>query len=354
MKLEDLGYNQKLETQRKEQGLDGFEIARITAEHKDRYEVRTIADELEAELIGNLRFNAESREDLPVVGDWVAITEYDDSKALIHAVLPRHSTLERQQVGKSGQKQIIASNIDFGIIVQSVNRDFSLNRLERYITICNASHVAPIIILSKIDLVDETVMNDLLQQVNLRVKAPIIALSSISNRGYEELKSLIEQGKTYCLLGSSGVGKSTLLNQLVGSQRMATGDISESIERGKHITTHRELIVLKSGGIIIDNPGMREIGITEVEGALELTFDEIMEIAEDCRFNDCSHTNEKGCAILKALEEGELDEEAYMNFQKMQREKSHFESTIVEKRRKDKDLGKLIRQAQKNKRDSKK
>ncbi len=351
MTLIELGYTTTLEQYRKDKNLDAFNVGRIVSEHKDRYVVKTDIREFDCELIGNLRFTAENRYDLPAVGDWVAITEYDEDKALIHSIYPRHSILERQAVGKSGQIQIIATNIDYGLIVQSVNRDFNINRLERYLAICNASMVKPLIVLSKIDLIDEQGLKRLLNQINERIKdVPIIAISNKSDIGLDKLDAIIHKGKTYCLLGSSGVGKSTLLNKLVGKELMETGTISQSIDRGKHVTSHRELIVLENGGIIIDNPGMREVGITDSKAGLEITFDDIVKLSYDCKFKDCTHTTEIGCAVMEALENDEIDRGSYENYLKMEREKVHFESTIAERRKKDKDFGKMIKHFKNRKR----
>ncbi|WP_237274478.1 ribosome small subunit-dependent GTPase A [Tenacibaculum ovolyticum] len=343
MELNDLGYNETLALHRKEQHLDSFGVARVIFEHKDRYIVKTESDELEAELIGRLRFSAESRYHLPAVGDWVAINEYDEGKALIHSVYPRTSILERKAIGKLGKTQIIATNIDYGLIVQSINRDFNINRIERYLTICNSAKIKPIVVISKIDLIQTSELNELINKIKERIKSiPIIAISNQSQQGIDKIKNELSKGKTYCLLGSSGVGKSTLINNLIGDTVMNTGEISERIDRGKHITTHRELIVSENG-ILIDNPGMREVGITDSSEGLEMTFDEIANLSYNCKFNDCSHTNEKGCAIIKALENRELDIDLYANFQKMERERMFFDSSIGERKKKDKDLGKLIK-----------
>lgn len=354
MKLEDLGYNAGLAKYRKEQNLDSFDVGRVILEHKDRYVVKTATSEFDAELIGNLRFTAESRYDLPAVGDWVAISEYDENKALVHSIYPRHSIIERQAVGKSAQTQIIATNIDYGLIVQSVNRDFNINRLERYLTICNTSNIEPIIVLSKIDLIDEPTLYKRINEIKERIKiVPVIAISNQSRIGLDKIKAIINKGKTYCLLGSSGVGKSTLLNQLSGKQLMNTAAISESIDRGKHVTTHRELIVLENGGILIDNPGMREIGITNTSAGLEITFDRIVELSQSCKFNNCTHTTEEGCAVLDAFENGEIDSDSYANFQKMEKERAYFESTVEEKKKKDKNFGKMIRNVKKQRKRNK-
>jgi ribosome biogenesis GTPase len=210
----DLGYNQNLEQYRIDQKLDSFEVGRIISEHRERYMVKTALNEFDSELIGNLRFTAESRYEFPAVGDWVAISEYDEGKALIHAIFPRKSILERKLVGKSGQIQIIATNIDFGLIVQAVDRDFNLNRLERYLTICHAASVEPVIVLSKVDLITEDLLEALKNQISHRIPNVRVLAVSMQTSGYKELEEFIVQGATYCLLGSSGVGKSTLVNNL--------------------------------------------------------------------------------------------------------------------------------------------
>lgn len=353
MTYSDLGYTDTLEKYRRDQNLGSFEVGRVVAEHKERYMVKNPDEEYDSELIGNLRYTAESRYDFPAVGDWVAFSEYDQGKALIHAIFPRISIIERQAIGKKGQVQIIATNIDFGLIVQAVDRDFNLNRLERYLTICYASHVEPVVVLSKIDLITESELQSIRAQIDQRVKD--VAVIAVSNQtiGYSELDTIIEKGKTYCLLGSSGVGKSTILNGLSGKLLMKTGEISTSVNKGRHITSHRELIVLDSGGILIDNPGMREVGIADTSGGLETTFDSILEYAKDCQFQNCTHMHEKGCAILLALEHGEIDEESYSNFQKMHKEKVHFESDALERKKKDKDLGKVIKNFKKQRKNNK-
>ena len=353
MKLEDLGYSEELEHFRKKEQLEFFTIGRVISEHKDRYLVKTETGEFNSELIGSIRFTAKDRADLPAVGDWVALSEYDEDKALIHAIFPRNSVLERRAVGRSGQKQIIATNVDYGLIVQATNRDFNINRLERYLTICNAAQIEPIILVSKIDLIDEAEIETLLNQIKDRIKDTVVlALSNKTKVGLDKLDAIIAKGKTYCLLGSSGVGKSTLLNNLAGIKIMDTGNISQSIDRGKHVTSHRELIILKNGGILIDNPGMREVGITVSEG-LELTFEDIYKFAQNCKFTDCTHTHEKGCAVMGAVEQGNLDSDSYSNYRKMEKEKEHFESDAQERKRKDKDLGKMIKRIKKIKKKTK-
>ena len=350
MTLEDLGYNTDLEDFRKDENLDLFGVGRVVSEHKERYVVRTAEDQYDAEIVGNLRFSAHNRTDFPAVGDWVAISEYGENMVLIHAVFPRKTIIERQAVGKQGEKQIIATNIDFAFIVQAVDRDFNINRIERYLTICSTSNVKPIIILSKIDLIEDTELTQLIANVQDRIKqVPLITISNETKRGIERLKESILKGKTYCLLGSSGVGKSTLLNNLSGRQLMKTNTISTSTNKGRHATSHRELLVLENGGILIDNPGMREVGIADSKVGLEITFDAIVQLSKDCKFKNCTHTTEVDCAVIAAVENGDIDKSSYENYLKMEREKEHFESTVAERRKKDKDFGKMIKNYKKDK-----
>ncbi len=349
MKLEDLGYNNKLEKFRIDNNLKSFEIGRVVEEHKERYKVTTTTGEFEAEIIGNMRFAARSREDFPAVGDWVALITYDAEFAIIHKILPRFSIIKRQAVGQFGEIQIIATNIDYAFLVQAIDRDFNINRLERYLTICNSSKVSPIIVLSKTDLVNRDQISEILENIKTRIEnVPIIAISNETQDGYEEINRFIEQGKTYCMLGSSGVGKSTLLNNLSGKPVMRTDTISQSTNKGRHVTSHRELIVLENGGILIDNPGMREVGIADSASGLEITFGKIVDLSQYCKFKDCTHTNEIGCSVIEAVEKGEIDEASYENYLKMEREKAHFESTAEERRKKDKEFGKMMKNYKKD------
>jgi len=348
MNLEDLGYNKTFEQYRIDNNLQGFEVGRVIEEHKERYTVSTTNGEVDAEITGNMRFTAKSREDFPAVGDWVAITVYDSNFAIIHSILPRFSTIKRQAVDQFGEIQIIATNIDYAFLVQAVDRDFNVNRLERYLTICNSSKVKPVIILTKTDLIDASRLDEITSSIKLRINIPIIAISNETQQGYDAVKAFIEKGKTYCMLGSSGVGKSTLLNNLSGRLVMKTDAISQSTQRGRHITSCRELIVLDSGGILIDNPGMREVGIADSENGLEITFDEILRLSKSCKFKDCTHISEIGCSVIEAVERGEIDRASYENYLKMEREKTHFESTVSERRKKDKEFGKMMKNYKKD------
>ena len=344
MKLEDFGYNSKLNNFRVENIPDSFEIGRVIKEHKERYIVKTTKGEFEAEITGNMRFTAKSREDFPAVGDWVALITYGSDLSIIHKILPRFSVIKRQSVGQFGEIQIIGANIDYAFLVQAVDRDFNINRLERYLTICNSSKVKPVIVLTKTDLIDESKVNEIIASIKTRIKnVPVIAISNETQNGYESVINFIEKGKTYCMLGSSGVGKSTLLNNLSGKSLMKTDAISQSTDKGKHVTSHRELIVLEDGGILIDNPGMREVGIADTDGGLEITFDTIIRLSRDCKFKDCTHTSEIGCRVLEAVEKGDIDRTSYENYLKMEREKAHFESTVEERRKKERKFSKMVK-----------
>lgn len=343
MKLEDLGYNSRLNWA-KEQIPEGFEAGRVVSEHKERYSVKTATGEYEAEITGNMRFTAKDREDFPAVGDWVVLAVHDADFAIIHEILPRFSIIKRQAVGQMGEIQVIAANIDYAFLVQAVDRDFNINRLERYLAICYSSKVSPAIVLTKTDLADESMLSELIASIRQRIEhVPVIAISNETQGGYRALIKSIEKGRTYCMLGSSGVGKSTLLNNLSGRAVMKTGIISKSSNKGRHITSHRELILLDNGGILIDNPGMREVGIADFAGGLETAFDKISELSKHCRFKNCTHTTETGCAVIEAVHKGELDNSAWENYMKMERERAHFESTAAERRKKEKIFGKVVK-----------
>jgi ribosome biogenesis GTPase len=348
--LEELGYNKDFEEYKQQNNLGHFTSGRVICEHKERYIVKTEKGEYSAEVIGKLRFTAQSRLDFPAVGDWVAISECDESTAFIHDILGRQTIIQRKAAGKNVESQIVACNVDVAFIVQSVNRDLNLNRIERYLTICSQASIKSIIVISKTDLIEEENLNNILESIKSRIpNVPVVALSNVDNSGLDELKEHIFKSKTYCMLGSSGVGKSTLINKLAGSELMETKDISESIDRGRHTTTHRELIILDNGGIFIDNPGMREVGLTDMTEGLENTFGIISSLASECKYKDCQHIHESGCAVLKAVDSGEISHEIYENYIRLSKEKAHYESTNIEKKRKSKDLSKLIKQVKKKK-----
>lgn len=319
-------------------------VGRVIAEHKERYIVKTELGDIEAEIQGSLRYTATCREDFPAVGDWVSIVNMDHGSAMIQQIQPRTSIIARQAVGKFGEIQIIATNIDYALVIQALDRDFNLNRLERYLAICHSSKVQPIILLTKADLITQEKLTEITTKIHHRIpNIPVIAISNQTEDGYSTLWNYLEAGKTYCMLGSSGVGKSTLLNHLSGHLVMKTDSISASTNKGRHVTSHRELVELENGSFLIDNPGMREVGVVDSNGGIEKTFDSISELAQKCKFKDCTHTCETGCAVLSSVEQGILNKDAYASFLKMAKENAYFESSVAERRKKDKAFGKMLK-----------
>jgi len=333
---------------------DPNEVARVLAEHRERYLVQSPEGILQAEITGNIRFSARSRTHFPAVGDWVRITKMDQDSAIILEVFPRNSILSRQAVGKTGEIQVIAANIDVAFIVQSVGHDFNLNRLERYLSICHSTGILPFMLLTKVDLIEENELRDLTEKVlQRRPELSLLAISNENGTGLETLTDMLETGKTYCFLGSSGVGKSTVINHLLQSQEIKTAEISLSTSKGKHTTTHRELFQLSNGCFVIDTPGMRELGMTDQGSGIEKTYDQIGELAHNCRYSDCTHSGEKGCAVMAAVETGELAEEIYENYLRLKREQEHFASTIHDKKREGKIFGKIVKEAVKERKKNK-
>jgi len=346
----NLGYTKEMETYRIENGYDEFRVGRVVLEHKERYILKNKEGEYDAEILGQMRYKAESRSDFPAVGDWVVFQEFNEEQAIIYAILPRVNILERKAVGKEGDRQLIAANIDTAFIVVAVDRDFSVNRIQRYLAIVLESNIEAVIVLNKIDLIGNEKRDEILSMINSRIpNIPIIMSSCENDSGLASLSEYLKPNQTYCLLGSSGVGKSTLLNKLSGKNLMTTAGISETIVRGKHTTSHRELILLSNGAMIIDNPGMREVGMVSVASGIEETFDSIVEIASECKFSDCKHSNESGCAVLKAMKNGEISQADYDNYMRLQREQEHFESSEIERKQKGKALSKHIKNYYKSK-----
>lgn len=344
MNLSDIGFEKNISDYIRDNNLSAFTAGRVTRENRERYIVSTGDAEYEAEITGNLRFSANLRADFPAVGDWVTMTVYDTEQAIIHKVLPRKTVLERQAVGKYGEKQIIAANIDVAFIVQAINNNFNINRLERYLTICYSAGIDPVLLISKIDLSLEKEVTDAVTILERRdKKVKYFLLSNVTNQGVDRITEFMQAGKTYCVIGSSGVGKSTLINNLLKKNILKTGEISHSTNKGRHITGHRELFVLENGGIIIDTPGMKELGMTDNEEGVKTTFQDIHEISLNCKFPDCRHINEAGCAVIEALENGTIDRESLENFRKIQIEQERFQTTVAQKRRKEKVFGKMIK-----------
>lgn len=352
--IEKLGWNTFFETNRKKLGLADFPVARVIAEHKGAYKVKGASGEYLAKITGKQMFDAKSREDFPAVGDWVAITKANQGQAMIRKILPRKTVIKRKfgdknRMGEKNETQIIAANIDVAFVVESVDRDFSLNRLERYFAIARSGGIQPGVILNKIDLIQKEELDSKLDQIKNRFKdIADIPTSALENEGLDELKKQIAKAKTYCFLGSSGVGKSSLINKLLDEEIIKTENIGARSGRGKHKTTGREMYFLAQGGIVIDNPGMREVGITDANVGINNTFDEITAIGRNCKYVDCTHTHEPDCAVLSALKSGGLDEEEYSNYISLKKEAEYFEMSGIEKKEKDRQFGKFVKKAKKD------
>jgi len=331
--------------------LAGFEIARVIAVHKDSYTINNGENDVLAELVGKIIYNADSPIDYPTVGDWVLAIFYDEKTfSIIHEILPRKSLLKRKTPGKKIDFQLIAANIDTAFIVLSLDENFNLRRLERYLVMVNESNILPIVLLSKSDLLtSEDIAHRIGEIQKIMPRLQVQPFSNENESGLKNVKDLLNPGRTYCLLGSSGVGKTTLLNNLIGESIFKTKTVREKDGKGRHATTYRQLIKLDCGAMVVDTPGMRELGNFSVKTGLDETFAEITALSEKCQFNDCTHVFEKGCSILNALENGQLSEKRYQNYIKMNRESAYNEMSYFEKRQKDKRFGKFIKSVMKHK-----
>ncbi|MDD5354574.1 MAG: ribosome small subunit-dependent GTPase A [bacterium] len=345
MELIKLGFDDWFEDKARLYALSGYQLARIAAVDKDSYVVIGEKNEVFAEIEGKLRFQAVSSLDLPTVGDWVYVKYYnDDTLAIIHEILPRRSLLRRKTAGKKIDYQLLSANIDTAFIMQSLDANFNLRRLERYLVAVKEGGIEPVALLSKADLIPEKEIQEriaAIRQVYSELK--VMVFSNKTGLGLEDIQRNIEPGRTYALLGSSGVGKTTLLNKLIGEDIYKTAEVRVKDAHGRHTTSRRQLTILDSGGLLIDTPGMREFGNISIATGLNETFNEISSLAQKCRFKDCTHTNEPGCAILAALNNGQIPAERLNSFQKLQKEARYNEMSYVEKRKKDKDFGKYVK-----------
>jgi len=349
--LKSIGYNDWFKGHADDEKRAAHDIARIVSVHKDSYSVTKGGEDIFAELSGNLLYSAETASDLPTTGDWVYADFYDDdTHAIIYGVFPRKTLLKRKTAGKLVDFQLIAANIDVAFIIQSLNDNFNLRRLERYLVMVNDSGIEPVILLSKCDLISKAEVDEIKDKVlGIAPQTTVIDFSNLNRTNIDSIISSLNRGSSYCLLGSSGVGKTTLLNSILGSDNFETQSVSKIQSKGRHTTTSRQLVRLESGAMIIDTPGMRELGSMSVDDGLDETFSEILELSQSCKFSNCSHSNETGCAILAAIKAGDLSEQRYQNYLKMKKESEFNQMSYLEKKQKDKSLGKLIKSTMKNK-----
>jgi ribosome biogenesis GTPase / thiamine phosphate phosphatase len=340
--LNSLGWNDSFEQEFQSfaRGAASYSPARVALEQRGAYKLYTTTGEVTASTTGKLRFDASSPSDLPAVGDWVVVTNpAGKARAQIHLVLKRRSRFSRKAAGANAQEQVVAANVDTVFLVQGLDHDFNLRRLERYLVASYESGASPVVVLSKSDLCEDSKVR--LEEVeSIAPGVPAYAISSITGEGLADLNQYIRTGITVAFLGSSGVGKSTLINRIVGEEIQKTATVREHDSRGRHTTTHRELIVLEGGGLLIDTPGMRELQLWDASDSLGEAFSDIESIATACYFTDCQHKSEPGCAVREALADGSLDASRYENYLKMEREIEYLDSRMDEKlnlRRKDRE-----------------
>lgn len=299
--------------------------ARVGAQHRGTYVVHTAPGERPAEPAGHLLHAAAGAADLPVVGDWVAVHDPPGAAAaVVHAVLPRRSAFSRRAAGSAVAEQVVAANVDVVLVVTAVGRDLNARRLERYLAAAWDSGADPVVVLNKADLADD-LDAAVAEAEAVAFGVPVHAVSAVAGTGVAELAGYAAGGRTVALLGSSGVGKSSLVNRLLGEERQAVRDVRSGDSRGRHTTTARELLPLPGGGLVLDTPGMRELGLWDADAGVDRTFADVAELAAGCRFSDCAHEREPGCAVLAALADGRLEAERLESYRKLLRELRHLE-----------------------------
>ena len=317
-------------------------VGRITLQEKGMYRIRTVMGEQNALVSGKFQFDAQSSSDYPAVGDYVMVSCADPVTAIIHQVLPRKSLFVRKAAGTSKTEQAVAANIDTVFLCMSLNNDFNLRRLERYLAVAWESGADPVVVLTKADLCADLPQKQR-EVETIAMGVDILTTSAMEQEGYRQIMPYITEGRTVAFVGSSGVGKSTLINRLLGEERLATDGLRKD-DKGHHTTTHRELLFLPNGAMVIDTPGMRELGMWDTASGVEQTFTDIEALAARCRFRNCSHTSEPGCALRAALRSGELDSGRWQSYQKLKNENSYAadsESYLAAKEKRFKEIAKI-------------
>lgn len=348
--LETLGYDEWFDRQMDPASADVYDVARVVSVCKGGCFISKGDGEVFAKFAGSLFHKADSSLMLPTTGDWVLAEFYDDNTATVRSLVPRKTLLKRKTAGKKINYQLIAANIDVAFIVQAVDCNLSLRRIERYLVMVNESEITPVILLSKCDLVATDKIEEIRNKIRaIAPKTTVISFSNFNAENIHAIKDSLIAGQTYCLIGVSGVGKTTLMNNIIGREEFETQAVREGDSKGRHTTTSRELIQLENGSLLIDTPGMRELGQMSVDEGLNETFSDIIELADSCKFNDCSHSNEKGCAILSAIEKGLMSQKRYENFIKMKKESEFNEMSYLQKRNKNRAFGKMVKSVKKYK-----